>query len=396
MTETDAKNQSAIDSVLRELRIFPPPPEFSRRAHVPSRARYDELYRRSVDDPEGFWGEMAGRLRWLAPWQRVLDWQPPFAKWFVGAKLNVADNCLDRHLAGPRRNKAALVWEGEPGERRVFTYHALHREVCRFANVLKGLGVRPGDRVGIYLPLIPEAAIAMLACARIGATHSVVFGGFSAEALRDRLNDAEASVLVTADGGYRRGALVPLKANADAALAGAPSVSHVVVVRRIGTAGAAVPMAAPRDRWWHELMDGASPVCPVEALDSEHPLFILHTSGTTGKPKGIVHTTGGYLLQAALTAEWVFDLKEEDTFWCTADIGWVTGHSYVVYGPLANGATSVLYEGAPNHPRPAGARSGRAAVTSRRSACSARWASRSTPRRGCGTTASSARSAARS
>ncbi|TMB41658.1 MAG: acetate--CoA ligase [Deltaproteobacteria bacterium] len=341
--------QAAIDSVLKEHRVFPPPEHFSRRASVPSRARYDELYRRSVEDPEGFWGEMAGRLRWTTRWERVLDWQPPFAKWFVGGRLNIADNCLDRHLAGPRRNKAAIVWEGEPGDRRVLTYHALHREVCRFANVLKALGVRAGDRVGIYLPMVPEAAIAMLACARIGAIHGVVFGGFSAEALRDRMNDAEATVLVTADGGYRRGAVVPLKANVDEALAGVPTVRNVVVVRRTGEA---VPMAAGRDHWWHELVEGASPECVAEPLDSEHPLFVLYTSGTTGKPKGIVHTTGGYLLHAALSAEWVFDLKEEDTYWCTADIGWVTGHSYVVYGILANGATSVMYEGAPNHPAP--------------------------------------------
>ncbi|HZP40876.1 MAG TPA: acetate--CoA ligase [Candidatus Binatia bacterium] len=346
---SDDTARAAIDSVLREDRVFPPPPTFSRLAHVPSRTAYDELYRRSVDDPDGFWGEMAARLTWAAPWTKVLDWQPPFAKWFVGGRLNVAENCLDRHLAGPRRNKAAIVWEGEPGERRVLTYHALHREVCRVANVLRGLGVRAGDRVGIYLPMIPEAAIAMLACARIGAVHSVVFGGFSAEALCDRMNDAQAKVVVTADGGWRRGAIVPLKSNVDAALADVPSVRDVVVVRRTG---APVPMHAGRDHWWHELVDAASAHCPPVPVDSEHPLFILYTSGTTGKPKGVVHTTAGYLLHAATSAEWVFDLKEDDTYWCTADIGWVTGHTYVVYGILANGATSVMYEGAPNHPQP--------------------------------------------
>ncbi|HZP29830.1 MAG TPA: acetate--CoA ligase, partial [Acidimicrobiia bacterium] len=346
---SDQTGHETIESVLREDRVFAPPAGFVRQARIAGRDAYDALYRRSIDDPEGFWAETAQKLRWMAPWQRVLDWQPPDARWFVGGKLNVADNCLDRHLEGPRRNKAALVWEGEPGERRVLTYHALHREVCRFANVLKGLGVKRGDRVGIYLPMIPEAAIAMLACARIGATHSVVFGGFSAEALRDRMNDAEATLVVTADGGYRRGAVVPLKANVDEALRGCPTVRDVVVVRRTADP---TPMAGGRDHWWHELMDAASAVCPAEPLDAEHPLFILYTSGTTGKPKGIVHTTGGYLLHAAASAEWVFDLRDDDTYWCTADIGWVTGHSYVVYGILANGATSVMYEGAPNHPHP--------------------------------------------
>jgi acetyl-CoA synthetase len=338
-----------IESILKEGRVFPPPPEFARAAHVGSLDDYRAIYERSVSDPEGFWAEQAETLLWRRKWDRVLDWQPPFAKWFVGGQLNVSENCLDRHVKTWRRNKAALVWEGEPGEVRTLTYQQLLGEVCRFANVLKGLGVQKGDRVGIYMPLVPEAAVAMLGCARIGATHSVVFGGFSAEALRDRMNDAQAKVVVTADGGYRRGAVVPLKANVDAALAGAPSVKHVVLVRRTGEP---VPFHSGRDHWWHERMAGAAATCDPEPVDAEHPLFILYTSGTTGKPKGVVHTTGGYLLMTSLTTRYVFDLKEEDTYWCTADIGWVTGHSYVVYGPLACGATTLLYEGAPNHPEP--------------------------------------------
>jgi acetyl-CoA synthetase len=346
---SDAKDRAAIDSVLREDRVFPPDERFSSDAFVPSRAHYDQLYRESIADPDGFWSERAAQLNWMRPWDRVLEWTPPFAKWFVGGQMNVSDNCLDRHLHGPRRNKAALIWVGEPGEVRTLTYQQLHREVCKFANVLKSLGVGKGDRVGIYLPMIPEAAVTMLACARIGATHSVVFGGFSADAVRDRMNDAGAKVVVTADGGYRRGAIVPLKANVDAAVAQTPSVTDVVVVRRTGDK---VPMHSGKDHWWHELMKPASPDCPAVPLDSEHPLFILYTSGTTGKPKGVVHSTAGYLLHAMQSAQWVFDLKDEDTYWCTADIGWVTGHSYVVYGILANGATSVMYEGAPNQPNP--------------------------------------------
>ncbi len=338
-----------IESVLKESRVFEAPAGFKAAAHVKSLAEYEALYRRSVDDPDGFWGEQAACLSWSKKWERVLEWKEPFAKWFVGGTLNLAENCLDRHVRTWRKNKAALVWEGEPGETRVLTYFELLQEVCRFANVLKSLGVAKGDRVGIYMPMIPEAAVAMLACARIGATHSVVFGGFSAEALRDRMNDAQAKVIVTADGGYRRGSVVPLKANVDASLDGAASVGHVVVVKRTGSE---IAMHAGRDHWWHELMDAASTVCAPEPLDAEHPLFILYTSGTTGKPKGVVHTTGGYLLQATLTTKYVFDLKDEDTYWCTADIGWVTGHTYVVYGPLSNGATTFMYEGAPNHPEP--------------------------------------------
>jgi acetyl-CoA synthetase len=338
-----------ILSVLKETRVFPPPPEFSRAAHIKSLDEYRALYRRSIEDPEGFWAEQAETLKWSRKWDKVLEWKAPFAKWFLGGTLNLSENCLDRHVASWRRNKAALIWEGEPGDVRTLTYQQLLLEVCRFANVLKGLGVQKGDRVGLYMPMVPELPIAMLACARIGATHSVVFGGFSAEAVRDRMNDAEAKVIVTADGGNRRGAVVPLKANVDASLEGTPSVTGVVVVRRTGHE---VPMKAGRDHWWHELMAKASPECPPEPLDSEHPLFILYTSGTTGKPKGVVHTTGGYLLGASLTHKYVFDIKEEDTYWCTADIGWVTGHSYIVYGPLCNGATSLMYEGAPNHPEP--------------------------------------------
>ncbi|HJS58876.1 MAG TPA: acetate--CoA ligase [Vicinamibacteria bacterium] len=338
-----------IESVLNEVRVFDPPAAFQERAHIKSLAEYRLLYERSVSDPEGFWAEQAEALTWERKWERVLDWNPPFAKWFVGGRLNLSVNCLDRHLATWRRNKAALVWEGEPGEVRTLTYQQLHHDVCRFANVLKQLGIKTGDRVGIYMPMIPEAAVAMLACARIGATHSVVFGGFSAEALRDRMNDAQAKLIVTADGAYRRGAIVALKAAVDKAVADAPSVEQVVVVRRTGSE---VAMRAGRDHWWHEMIESASPVCAPEALDAEHPLFVLYTSGTTGKPKGVVHTTGGYLLQATLTSKYVFDLKDEDTFFCTADIGWVTGHSYVVYGPLANGATSLMYEGAPNWPEP--------------------------------------------
>ena len=340
-----------IESLLKEKRVFPPAEEFSRAAHVKSMEEYRRLYDRSVKDPEGFWAEQAQALTWSRKWDRVLEWQPPFAKWFVGGTLNLSENCLDRHVAAGRGGKTAILWEGEPGETRAVSYAELLAEVKRFANVLRGLGVAKGDRVGTYMPMIPEAAVAMLGCARIGAVHSVVFGGFSSEALRDRMNDAQARLIVTADGGYRRGAVVPLKASVDGALAGAgcPSVKTVVVVRRTAQD---VPMEKGRDHWWHERMAQAGPECPPEPHEAEHPLFILYTSGTTGKPKGVVHTTAGYLLQAALTSRLVFDLKDEDRYWCTADIGWVTGHSYVVYGPLANGATSVMYEGAPNHPEP--------------------------------------------
>jgi acetyl-CoA synthetase len=340
-----------IESSLKEKRVFPPPEAFSRVAHVKGLEEYRRLYDRSVKDPEGFWAEQAQALVWSKKWDRVLEWNPPFAKWFLGGTLNISENCLDRHVAAGRGDRTAILWEGEPGDTRAVSYAELLQEVGRFANVLRGLGVEKGDRVGIYMPMIPEAAVTMLACARIGATHSVVFGGFSSEALRDRMNDARARLIVTADGGYRRGAVVPLKASVDGALAGGacPSVQTVVVVRRTGQD---VPMQAGRDHWWHERMAGAAAECPPEPLDAEHPLFILYTSGTTGKPKGVVHTTAGYLLHATLTSRLVFDLRDTDRYWCTADIGWVTGHSYVVYGPLANGATSFMYEGAPNHPEP--------------------------------------------
>ena len=334
-----------IDDLLREDRTFPPPPDFRAQAIV----RDESLYAEADRDPEAFWARFAAELEWSRPWDRILDWQPPHAKWFVGGTINASVNCLDRHVRGPRRNKAALIWEGEPGDRRTLTYFELYRQVSTFANVLKSLGVRKGDRVAIYLPLIPELAVSMLACARIGAVHSVVFGGFSAESLRDRINDSSCRLLITADGGYRRGQVVPLKQVADEAVAGTPSIEHVVVVQR--GAGVGPVAMSPRDRWYHELMRDASFKCDPEPMDSEDMLYILYTSGTTGKPKGIVHTTGGYLVGTYATTKLVFDLREDDVYWCTADIGWVTGHSYVVYGPLANGATVVMYEGAPDWPK---------------------------------------------
>jgi acetyl-CoA synthetase len=338
-----------LDTLLSEQRRFPPPAGFAAQATgTPS------LYEAAARDSERFWAEQARALDWIRPWERVLEWKLPHAKWFVGGRLNASANCLDRHLQGPTRNKAAIIWEGEPGDRRVLTYWDLAREVRRAANALKQLGVRKGDRVAIYLPMIPEAVIAMLACARIGAVHSVIFGGFSAESVRDRVNDAQAKVLITADGGYRRGQVIPLKRMADQAMAETPSIVHCIVVRRRpGGEGdeAFATMTEGRDHWWHRLLEAASPESEPEPMDAEDLLFILYTSGTTGKPKGIVHTTGGYLTQVATTTKYVFDIKPEDVFWCTADVGWVTGHSYVVYGPLANGATVVLYEGAPDWPQ---------------------------------------------
>ena len=360
----DTQIATSIESVSREKRVFNPPKEFSRGAHIKSLAQYRKLYKESIAAPEKFWARQAKQeLVWFKPWKKVLEWREPFAKWFSGGQLNVSYNCLDRHLGTAAANKAALIWEGEPaapgkaGEGRTLTYQQLHHEVCRFANVLKRHGLKKGDRVLIYLPMVPEAAIAMLACARLGAVHSVVFGGFSAQSVADRIEDSQARMVITADGGFRRGAVVPLKQNVDEALVlknpqgerFARTIEKVIVLRR---AGNEIQMEAGRDLWWHEEIAQAGAHCPPEKLESESPLFILYTSGSTGKPKGIMHTTAGYLLYAKLTTRYVFDLRDTDVYWCTADVGWVTGHSYVVYGPLANGATSLMYEGAPNFPEP--------------------------------------------
>jgi acetyl-CoA synthetase len=360
----DKSKPASITSVLHEDRVFPPSKEFSRAARIKSLAEYRALYNESIRSPEKFWARQAKQeLVWFKPWTKVLQWKAPFAKWFVGGKLNVSYNCLDKHLDTPTANKAAIIWEGEPaadgkpGEERVLTYRQLHREVCRFANVLKRNGLKKGDRVIIYLPMVPEAAIAMLACTRIGVVHSVVFGGFSAQSVADRIADCQAKMVITADGGFRRGSIVALKKNVDDALAIkdgdgkllAGTIEKVIVLRRSQTD---VPMEPGRDLWWHEEVSIADAECPAEKMDSEAPLFILYTSGSTGKPKGILHTTAGYLLCAKMTTQYVFDLRDTDVYWCTADVGWVTGHSYVVFGPLANGATSLMYEGAPNWPEP--------------------------------------------
>jgi acetyl-CoA synthetase len=341
--------QVNIDSTLDEQRSFPPPAEFSQKAQIKSLAEYEALYKESVEEPEKFWARAAEELHWFKKWDKVLEWKAPWAKWFVGGQINLSYNCLDRHVQTARKNKAALIWESEPGEIRTYTYQQLWREVQKFANVLKNLGIRKGDRVAIYMGMTPELPIAMLACARIGAPHSIVFGGFSANALIDRIHDSEAVAVITQDGSYRRGAEVKLFPMVEEALKSCPTVKQVVIYKRTGTE---IQRTEGRDHWWHELMAKASDECPAEPLDAEHPLYILYTSGTTGKPKGIVHTTAGYSLGTYLTTKYVFDLREEDTYWCTADIGWVTGHSYIVYGPLQCGATSLMYEGAPNFPEP--------------------------------------------
>ncbi len=341
--------ETNIESHLIEKRVFKPAKEFAKKARIKSLAQYQKMYRESIRRPDAFWSREAKELLWQKPWKKVLGWKAPFAKWFIGGQLNLSENCLDRHLNGWRRNKAAIIWEGEPSEKRTLTYQQLHREVCHFANVLKRNRIRKGDRVIIYLPTIPEAAIAMLACARIGAVHSVVFGGFSADSIRDRIEDSGAIALITADGSYRRGAIVPLKNNVDHALSGGTTVKRVIVFKR---AGNEIHMEEGRDVWWHRELEYVDANCEPIAVDSEHPLYILYTSGSTGKPKGILHTTGGYLLGIYLTMKYVFDVHDEDLFWCTADVGWVTGHSYVVYGPLTLGATTLMYEGAPNWPEP--------------------------------------------
>ena len=349
MASTTTPLNPNLESILRENRVFPPPPEFAAQARVKTLEEYEELYQQSIDDPEAFWGGVAKELHWFAPWTRVLEWDLPWAKWFVGGKINLCYNCVDRHALGDKADKVAILWEGEPGEVRKVTFAELHVKVQKFANVLKGLGVKKGDRVAIYMGMTPELAIALLACARIGAVHSVIFGGFAANALVDRINDAQCTAIITQDGSYRRGSEVKLKPIVDEALANCPSIKDVVVYQRTGST---VAMKGGRDQWWHELMAQTSADCPAEPLDSEDPLYILYTSGTTGKPKGLVHTTGGYSVQTYLTSKVVFDLKDDDVYWCTADIGWVTGHSYVVYGILQNGATTVMYEGAPNYPQP--------------------------------------------
>ncbi|HTA80109.1 MAG TPA: acetate--CoA ligase [Terracidiphilus sp.] len=336
-----------LDSILRENRVFPPPAEFSSKAHIKSLEEYEALYKQSIEDPETFWAGVAKELHWFKPWDKVLDWNLPWAKWFVGGKTNLCYNCVDRHATGVRANKTAIIWEGEPGEVRRLTYAELHVEVQKFANALKALGIKKGDRIAVYMGMTPELAIALLACARIGAVHSVIFGGFAATAIADRVNDSGCVAIITQDTSYRRGGEIQLKRTVDDAMPTCPTVQNVIVYKRTGSP---VTMVTGRDRWWHDLVANAPTECPAEQLDSEDPLYILYTSGTTGKPKGLVHTTGGYAVGTYITSKYVFDLRDEDIYWCTADIGWVTGHSYVVYGPMQNGATVLMYEGAPNYP----------------------------------------------
>jgi len=340
-------NPQGIESILHEARSFPPPADFAAQAHIRELAEYQAMYRRSIEKPEAYWAEVAGSHHWFRPFDRVLEWNPPDAKWFVGGRTNMAYNCLDLQIDRGRGDHPAILWEGEPGDTRALTYRQLQREVCRFANVLKAHGVKKGDRVTIYLPMVPELAIAMLACARIGAPHSIIFGGFSATAIADRVEDAQSRIVITADGGWRRGTSVPLKKNVDDAAEICGLIDTVIVLKRTAVD---VNMQPGRDQWWHEVMANASDDCPAEECDSEDLLFVLYTSGTTGKPKGIMHTTAGYMVYTAITAKYVFDLKPEDVYWCTADIGWITGHSYTIYGILQNGVTTVMYEGAPNHP----------------------------------------------
>jgi len=344
------QSQENITSVMDEKRVFQPNKDFTKSATIKSMAQYKKMYKESILNPEKFWGDVAGELHWFKYWTKVKQWNPPNAKWYIGGKTNLSYNCLDRHLTTWRRNKAAIIWEGETGETRILTYQVMYREVCKFANVLKQLGIGKGDRVAVYMGMVPELAIAILACARVGAVHTVVFGGFSSEALKDRINDAQAKLVITQDAALRRGNLVYLKPAVDKALEATPTVENVVVYRRIPDSN--ISMYPGRDHWWHEIMQSVNDTNPAVPLDSEHPLFILYTSGTTGKPKGILHTTAGYMVNTFLTCKTVFDIKDEDIYWCTADIGWVTGHSYVVYGPMLCGATSVMYEGAPNHPEP--------------------------------------------
>ena len=336
-----------LDSILRENRVFPPPAEFSSKAHIKSLEEYEALYKQSIEDPETFWAGVAKELHWFKPWDKVLDWNLPWAKWFVGGKTNLCYNCVDRHATGVRANKTAIIWEGEPGEVRRLTYAELHVEVQKFANALKALGIKKGDRIAVYMGMTPELAIALLACARIGAVHSVIFGGFAATAIADRVNDSGCVAIITQDTSYRRGGEIQLKRTVDDAMPTCPTVQNVIVYKRTGSP---VTMVTGRDRWWHDLVANAPTECPAEQLDSEDPLYILYTSGTTGKPKGLVHTTGGYAVGTYITSKYVFDLRDEDIYWCTADIGWVTGDSYVVYGPMQNGATVLMYEGAPNYP----------------------------------------------